>query len=119
MPDPKVQAAINEIEQVLRRHDLAGVAIVSSPSHTHYLHHIEATWSCCRMESPHGLRFRCKRADYPTEAEWKETMRISCGLVAGFEHALESSAQQLRRLLLALGKKVGIDHIDVDEGPTR
>jgi hypothetical protein len=116
MPDPKITAVTQKIAELLTEADLAGVAFVASPSHTHYLHHIEASWTACRMESPTAMRFRCRRADYPTEAEWKETMRLSTGLLCGLHSALEHTAEALEVMLRQIGKRVEIEHMDKDEG---
>ena len=117
MPDPKIQQVMDKISALLKEADLAGIAFVASPSHTQYLHHIEASWTACKMEAPGHLRLRCKRADYPTKEQWQETMRLSVGTIMSLMHVTESTAQQLYGVVRALGSKMDISHVDIDEGP--
>jgi hypothetical protein len=119
MPDPKLKAVAAEIAAILKKHDVAGTVVLSSPNFMEYLHHFEASWNALHFETVDGkpaLRFRCKRADYPTKEAWAETMRVTIGTVQGFADALLEQGNTLQGLALTVGRKVHYEHMTKNEG---
>src|SRR5262245_25917454 len=122
MPDPNVQAAVDEILAVLKKHDLAGTCFISSQSHVHYLHHMEATWSCIYFiedAKGQGVRFRIQRSEFPTDEAYKKASEDSVGLLQGTLDAMRNTSEvytEILTRLIAHGWKW--DHISKDEGPT-
>jgi hypothetical protein len=107
MPDPKVQAAIDEIEAVLEKHDMAGICFVSSESHIHYLHHFTASWCV-----------RAKPKDYPNEEAYKKSVSNTVGMLMGFIDAIKFTRDGLIKTVADVGKRVTISHITKEEEET-
>ena len=121
MPDPKLQQAINEIDAVLTKHNIAGIVFVASESHAHYLHHLQASWNACYMENtPKGeaLRVRCKRADYPTRDAWRLAMKNSVGTIMGFIDVCKNTAEALTGLAVRIAATGNtIEHMTKEDPP--
>lgn len=116
MPDPVIQTAIREIQAVLHKHDLAAFVLVSSPTHTQYLIALEASWHVVREEG-HGIRLRCKAADFPSPEAHKRALTASVGLIAGFADCARDQAEKLTELLAMIGSQVAFGHISREERP--
>ena len=120
MPDPTLLTAMEEIKAILLKHDIAANVILSSRTHMEYLRQLQTSWNALSVE-PHGdgfaVRFRCKRADYPTREAWQEALRLSVGTLAGFKDALEADTTAMKELLIMCGESMQIDHVSRDEGP--
>lgn len=60
---PKLKTAMNEIKQVLKKHDIAGFVMIHSPDgFTEYLNHINPSYSCAFLENDQ-LRVRLKTSE--------------------------------------------------------
>ncbi len=116
MPDPKVQAVVDEIQAILRKHDLAGVAFVASPTHTNYLLELTPSWVCMRMEGENTLRIRCKAADFPDKPAADAAMERTVGLVLGIQHACLQTVYQMEDLFKRIEPSLGtMVHHEVHE----
>lgn len=114
MPDPKLKAAMEEIKVVLRKHDIGGVAILSSEKHSEYLVDFEATWNALR-NMPDGLRFLCKRENYPTQAAQKITLANSIGALMGTVDVMYQIREALVQLLSQVAQDVEFSHVSKNE----
>ncbi|MFA6058943.1 MAG: hypothetical protein WC756_12145 [Taibaiella sp.] len=47
---PKLKAAMEEIKQILKKHDIAGAIVIHTPGHTEYHLRIDPTYSCARID---------------------------------------------------------------------
>lgn len=60
----KLKVAAEEIKEILRKHDLAGVVSLHTPGHGEYFVHLNPTYSCAYMYNDNEVRFYSKQADY-------------------------------------------------------
>jgi hypothetical protein len=61
----KLKIARTEIEAILAKHDLAGVAVLHTPGMSEFFHHIQPSYSCAWIDdSVPMLRVKSKLADY-------------------------------------------------------
>lgn len=116
MPDPKLVAVMEEIKQVLAKHDLAGLVMISSPSSIEYLHHFPS-WVCITINDEGFVRFKSKAVDYPDEATQKKVLQDSVGTIAGFMDTARVQADMLEKLLQQVGKSIKFDHITRRDTP--
>jgi hypothetical protein len=116
MPHPKIQPAIDEIQAVLARHDLAGVVFVASPTHTQFLLQLDPSWSVIRTEGDNGIRFRALAADYPSKEAHQHAIEVSTGLLMGFSEAMRRTGAMLDQIVVSLGRKFEISHTSRFEG---
>lgn len=55
---------MQEIKEVLLRHDIAGVVILHTPGHSEELYHLTPGYSCATIEPTGGIRFKAKLAEF-------------------------------------------------------
>lgn len=55
--DPKLKMASDDIKKILDKYDIAGVAVLHSPTHTEFLIKVDTSTSLAFME---GKKFKCK-----------------------------------------------------------
>lgn len=60
---PKLKIAIEEIKQILKKHDIAASVIIHTPGFSEYLHHINTSYSCAFFEGD-NLRVKAKLQDF-------------------------------------------------------
>jgi hypothetical protein len=63
--NPDLQRALNAIQGIMRRYDLAGAVMLVAPEEVAFAYKMDATWSAIRPEpgSPLGFRIRAKSAE--------------------------------------------------------
>jgi len=108
MPDPKLKLAMEEIKEILKRHDIAAVVHLQSQAHGEFFYHIDPSWSCATL-SPEG-RFRFK-ADIKTKPETdKELARLTAGMLIAFWDAGRKQHEDMGKVARLLGKYMEIEH---------
>lgn len=118
MPDVKLQAAMEEIKAVLKKHDIGAYVLLASPTHMEFLREFAPTWSCMWIEEAAGgyaLRIRAKRADFPSEAAHKKCLEDSVGMLLGFADVFVREKAQLDEILKMLGGNMQISHYTRDD----
>lgn len=117
MPDPKLQTAMEEIKTILKKYDIAANVLLASPTHMEFLREFKTSWSMIYVK-PGGIRIRCTRKDFPDAATFKRATEITIGTIAGFADACRNEADQMIRILQAIGKSgVEFDHRTIEEKP--
>ncbi len=123
MPDPKVEAAIEEIKALVRKHDLAAVVFVASPTHTNFLYEVCPSWTCARLEQDNAaelcLRIRSKLVDYPSKDAQKKDVERTFGMFLGFAQACFNAHGQFTGLVKQCAGMMTIEHWDRLEIPPR
>jgi hypothetical protein len=122
MPDPNIQEAIAEINEILRARELAAIVLVASPTHTQFDLKLDAPWNVIRFErGPQGeigIRIRLKTADYPTKEEAKRVAELTLGTLMGLVRVMDAVRPQLQAVVDHLAREVGLErHVDLNEGP--
>ena len=112
--DPKLKEAMKEIVAVLEKYDIAGIAVIQSPSHAEWLNHISPSWSCAKMfedERGTGIHVKALRKDYHTEEAHRETVAATSGMILAFASCCQRIQENMEGLAMKIADKVGIDHI--------
>lgn len=67
---PKLKKAMEEIKEVLLKHDIAGTITIHTPGFAEYLNHITPSYSCAKID-PLTSRFelKVKKVHFSNEAE--------------------------------------------------
>lgn len=60
MSDPKLKEAMSEITAILKKHDIAGVINLVSPTHSEFRYEIDPNWGCGYWEDKDKGLFRFK-----------------------------------------------------------
>jgi hypothetical protein len=119
MPDPALQLVIDELNAVLKRHDVGAIVLLASKTHTHYLHQLGTSWNCIWFEGD-MLRIRCKRQDFPSADAQKEVLSHTIGMLGGLVDAARQEADKFEELLRMIGQSgVEFDHVSQSEDKPR
>lgn len=111
MPDPKLQAAVLEIQAVLKKHDIGGVVLLASQTNTHFSYELCPSWSCARVEAD-GIRIKALRKDFASREAQQKVLTDTTGMILGFHTTLLHVAEQMQSLALVLGRHFEISHWD-------
>lgn len=109
--DPVLKKAMEEIKEVLRRHDVAGIVLLQSKTHGEWLNHINPSWSAAWMEDEDLLRIRARRADYQSMAARDEALRLTTSMLCGFRDGAQRVHDNMESVLKVLSDTVEITHI--------
>lgn len=112
--DPTLKLAMAEIVAVLKKHDIAGIAVLQSKTHGEWLNEITASWTCTQMETDgtnEVLRVRAKVADYPSKEAQQETVRLTVSMLCGFRDGAGRIKDNMESLLALLSGQMEIEHI--------
>ena|ERR1700741_4288635 len=67
---PKLKNAMEEIKQILLKHDIAGTVTIHTPGHAEYLNHITPSYSCAKIDELSGkFELKAKKIHFAHEAE--------------------------------------------------
>jgi hypothetical protein len=109
---PKLKTAMQEIKDILSKHDIAGVVVIHTPGHTEYLNKLNPTYSCVKVNGDE-LRFKSKLADYNGDkAAWKKKTTDSVDMMHGISTTLGNLAVPLMMMSNKLDQQ-----LDVERGP--
>lgn len=119
--DPNLQAALNEIRDVMERYDFPGAVMLVAPREVIFSYKMDATWSALRKEnaSPLGFRFRAKSAETgkrETERRVESAMHTICQL-SDFGEQTTAWMEDLKLMLRRAG--IDFDHTPFGGQPLR
>lgn len=81
--DPKTVEALEKIKAILREYDLWAAITVVSERRSHWLYHVDPSWSCMSFEPNSGaVRIRAKRADFNSQAQFERVLNLTTGAIA-------------------------------------
>ena len=108
---PKLKNAMEEIKEVLRKHDIAGVVVLHSPGFGEFLLKVNPSYSCASIDELNGMmKFRAKREDFNNEAEMRNRVEDTSNMI----HVLCQQTSMLSVNLITademLSKKLGSTH---------
>lgn len=66
--NPKLKKAAKEIEDVLKKYDIAGLILLHSPGHGEFLFNLSPTYSALKFEGVKGVRLKAKSEDFKNGA---------------------------------------------------
>jgi hypothetical protein len=55
---PKLKSVMEQIKALLKENDVAGFVVLHTPGHSEYLNHLETSFSCAKIISHEGIRFK-------------------------------------------------------------
>jgi hypothetical protein len=108
--DPKLKEAMAEIVAVLKKHDIAGIALLQSKTHGEWLNGIDPTWSCAKMDGQ-SLRIKAPAKDYPSTEDRNEAIRLTAGMIYAFRDGAHRIADNMESVLAMLSKYTTIEHV--------
>jgi len=110
-PDPKLQQAQKEIQEVFDRYDLGGAVILQSPSMAHFFMVIDPSWSCAfYAENQNMIRVKALRTDYPSKEAHAKALNQTAGMLISIGEISEILQKNTHAVLFMMSKKMEIDH---------
>jgi hypothetical protein len=115
MPDDKrdYSECMAEIIAVLKKYDMAGAITVVSKERAMFKYYFP-TWSCILQDEDH-IRFRSKRADYPSAEAHRQTAELSAHIVMQMRDIAVKTVAVMEGIGTMLVEKVGIKHTPYDD----
>jgi hypothetical protein len=109
--DPRLKAAMHEIQEVCERYDCASSVILVSSTHSEYMYNFPS-WSAMHVEENErgetGLRFRSKREDHVNEASQKAIYTATVSIVQAFVHISAQTFQLFNHVLDTLNERASV-----------
>ena len=114
-----LKVATDEIKAVLKKHDIAGYAVLQSPDRAEWLMGIDPSWSVAKWEEmEEGLGIRLKSSlmkDYEGDKQkQKQELEWTCGIFLGLLSMLEQHHEAVTKLMHVIGSKFDIRSIVTD-----
>lgn len=79
---PKLKTAMEEIKEILRKHDIAAVVILHTPGHSEYLNHFKTSYSCASIDELQAkFVLKHKPSDFNNEAERLNKLRDTANML--------------------------------------
>lgn len=80
---PKLKTAMEEIKEILRKHDIAGIVVLHTPGHGEYLNHVSPSYSCANIDNLHGrFQMRGKKIHFQNEADRHNKLRDTSNMLS-------------------------------------
>lgn len=108
MPDPKLKIAMEEIKDILLKHEIAGAITLVSKTHSEYLYHFPK-WSCVSM-SDRGLSAYSQKRFYPNAEAQKENVEQSLHIVFQIRDIAAQTFTWFDRFTQMIREKIDIEH---------
>jgi hypothetical protein len=106
----EIAPVLAELSAVLKKHDMAGLLIVSNQTHVDWRIEVEASWSCARIEKDadgrEGLRIRSKLEEYPSREAQKKTLESTVGTLVSMTDVLWMAGENIERMLKIVAQHV-------------
>ncbi len=116
MPDPKAEICRLEVQAVLKKHEMMGIVVIASPTHSSFAMVSDTPWSCCQ-DVPEGFRIRSKRAEFETAEEHQKVTTATIGAIGLLRDSVSTLLISLNMLMHRLGKAVEITGENRIENP--
>lgn len=111
---PKLKTAIEEIKQILRKHDIAGIVVLHTPGFGEYLNHITPSYSCASIDNLSGrYQLKGRKEHFSNEAERHNKLKDTCNMMRTLADLTGKSALNLLEAAKATDKFLDAQH----EGP--
>jgi len=116
MPDPKLQAAMEEIKAVLTKHDIAGIILLESQKYAEYYYELSPTWSCAKIEGDQ-LHIRAKREHFPSDVAQAKCLTETIGMIVGFGDMTARTLDAVTKTIKMIGEHFDVVHQTRAEPP--
>ena len=79
---PKLKKAMQEIKEILLKHDIAGTVTIHTPGHAEYLNHITPSYSCAKIDETTGkFELKAKKVHFAHEAERQNKLTATSNML--------------------------------------
>ena len=108
--ETKLKVAAEEIKEILKKHDIAGIIALHTPGHGEFVTHLHTSYSCAYMYEDNILRFYSKQSDYQSKEEHIKKMLTTSNMMRVLSDITGMLYLQLDKLSKLLDDTVGVEH---------
>lgn len=107
---PKLKVVKDEIMEVLRKHDVAGMFVLHTPGHGEFMLHVDTTYSCAKFNG-NELRVRAKlQEDFGGDKKaWTEKITDTVNMLQTFNDCGEILNNNITKMVEVVAEKVIIE----------
>lgn len=107
---PKLKKAMQQIKDILSKHDIAGIVILYEPQHSEHLIKVDPTWSCAKLDPVKGiLRMKAKKEDYSGKVELRnKAINDTTNMIVHFTDQLAMRFSDMSGVQQMIEQAVGI-----------
>ena len=110
---PKLKKAMEEIKEILHKHDIAGVVAIHTEGHAEYLNHITPSYSCANIDELNGkFELRAKKAHFSNDAERLNKLRATANMLSLLSDVTARNAMSLMQASAAADSLFNAEHFD-------
>jgi hypothetical protein len=111
---PKLKKAMEEIKAILKKHDVGGVVILHTPGHSEYLHKLDPSYSCAKVDG-NEVRIRAKlQEDFKGDKDaWYKKVRDTVNMFNLLASTCGNTAMSLFEISQKLDSIVDAEHTDL------
>lgn len=110
---PKLKKAMEEIKEILQKHDIAATVTLHTEGHAEYLNHITPSYSCAKMDEQTGrFELRARKIHYSNEAERQNKLMATANMLSLLSEVTAKNATYLTRASRLVDKILQAEHFD-------
>ena len=110
----KLYTAAAEIEEVLKKHDIAGVILLTDSEVAHWLYSLEASWSAAKMTGSH-VQITCKADENFTKEQVQKRVTDTIKMVMSLLHLTDVAQKNFLALMLTIQTKFDLSNPEIEE----
>lgn len=108
----KLKVAAEEIKDLLRKHDIAGIVSLHAPGHAEYIVHLNPSYSCAYIYNDNEVRFYAKRADFKNTEEHQQKKMYTANMLSLLTLSTGNNFMMLNKMSEVFDKLTGAEHTD-------
>jgi hypothetical protein len=109
---PKLKNAMEEVKEILRKYDIAGVVVLHTPGNSEYLNHLTPTYSCASQASNGNMVFKSAKKHFTDEAERINKLRDTSNMLALLAEPLGICAMNMIEMSEKFDEAHNAEHTD-------
>lgn len=107
---PKLKKAMEEMKEILRKHDIAGVVVLHTPGHSEYLNHLNPSYSCASINGEGNLDIKASSKHFSSDAERFNKIKDTSNMLHLLALPLSTCALNLMDASEKMDKTYPADH---------
>lgn len=103
---------MEEVKQVLQKHNIAGVVVLHTPGFSEYLYHLTPTYSCASIASNGNMVFKGAKKHYDDEADRHNKLKDTANMLTLLAEPLALCATNIIDASESFDKAFGAEHTE-------
>lgn len=108
--ETKLKIAGEEIKDILKKYDLAGVIVLHTPTKCDWFMHFNTSYSCLYQYNDSEVRFYSKLKDYKSKKEQMQKQSNTANMLHMMQHVSGEIFQNLNRFSKIIDEETNAKH---------